>query len=60
MGEENIVTCPCCNFTFLHAGKHFQHGGMLNTSMREGQNVPAPTGFFPIRRTAIFQRRASF
>jgi hypothetical protein len=26
------------------AGIHFLHGGMSNTSMGEGQNVPAPTG----------------
>jgi hypothetical protein len=28
------------------AGRYFLHGGMLNTSMDEGQNVPAPTGGF--------------
>jgi hypothetical protein len=26
------------------AGRHFLHGGMSNTSMGEGQNVPALTG----------------
>jgi hypothetical protein len=35
----STVECPAPG-----AGRHFLHGGMSNTSMGEGQNVPAPTG----------------
>ncbi len=42
------------------AGRHFLHGGMSNTSMGEGQNVPALTGGFFYSQICNFQRRASF
>jgi hypothetical protein len=55
---EHFVPRPC-HFTFLHAVNVFWNGGKQNTSMGEGQDVPAPTGGFSFSSTAIFQRKAS-
>jgi hypothetical protein len=43
MESSCISTAEC---PAPEAGRYFLHGGMLNTSMEEGQNVPAPTGGF--------------
>jgi hypothetical protein len=47
-GGEYFCSSPmhCWHFTFLHAGIHFRHGEMYNTSMGEGKKILAPTGGF--------------